>query len=175
MVHGFERNEHGHYIFELKGAERTGAAEIEWLIDAGYRISDFAKLCLASTKQDGYDAVHRLVEGQWYKIALMPNAVIKRDRYRTTANLRQKGSMFGYQQPLAGIIPRIREEVSDDRMKELGLRFITALHEPITDSFGEPHLLYSGRNVEGPLLGAGFGSPDLHWRDGATSAFLVAS
>ena len=112
----FEHNEHGHIVFEITGLDLTGAQEVERL--AKYRIGDYAKSCLTSTRSDGYDAKHRLVAGRKYRIVLLPGKHIARDSERTTANLRAEAAKLGYGQPLAGIIPRIRETISDKQMEE---------------------------------------------------------
>ncbi len=171
----FVKNEHGHYRLEFEGFDLTGEQEIERLAAAGYNIGDWARSCLTSAKPDGYDAVHRLIAGQRYKVALMPHTVIKRDSDRTTANLRKKASEFGYQQPLAGIVPRICETVSDEEMGQMGFIYIVALHAPITDSGGNPYVLLARRGGRGRWLGASWGRPDDYWDDRGASAFLVAS
>ena len=110
----FERNEHGHLVLTIAPLDLSGVQEIERLEGAGFRVGNYAKSCLASTKKDGYDAVHRIKDRQALKVVLVPGAEIKRDRDRTTEGLRKYAQGFGYTKPLGGIIPRIREAVSDE-------------------------------------------------------------
>lgn len=170
----FERNEHGHIVFTITGLDLTGEQEIKRLEDAGFRFSEYAKSCLSSTKKDGYDKNHRLVGGQKYKVALMPTREIERNSDRTTDALRKRGiEKYGYEKPLAGIIPRIREAVSDKQMEEMGFWYIAAPHDPINDSGGSPSVLCASRNGDGRWVGADLDLPDSYWFDSGAFAFLV--
>jgi hypothetical protein len=169
----FERNEHGHIVLTFDGLDLTGKQEIERLT-TGFRVSNWAKSCMLSTKKDGYDKNHRLVAGQEYKIALMPTREIERDSDRTTDALRKRGmQMYGYEKPLAGIVPRIRESVTDKQMEEMGFWYIAAPHDPIKDSDGDPFVLVAHRHDGGPRLSADFGRPGGRWGGLGAFAFLV--
>ncbi len=170
----FERNEHGHIIVSVTGLDLTGAQEIERLLAAGFRVSDWAKSCFLSPKPNGYDTKHRLVASQSYKIALMPTKEIEIAADRTTENLRNRGpELYGYGKPLGGIIPRIRERVSNTQMKEMGFYYIAAPHDPIEDSDGGPHVLRADRFVDGLWVRASFVRPGDQWGVGGAFAFLV--
>ena len=170
----FERNEHGHVVLSITGLDLTGEQEIERLIAAGFRVSDWAKSCLTSTKADSYEEKHRLVAGQVYKIALMPTKEIERDADRTTEALRKRGiEKYGYGKPLGGIAPRIRESVSDKQMEEMGSWYIAAAHDPIKDSDGNPRVLRSNRLDDGPWLLASIDHPVYPWDVDGAFAFLV--
>ncbi|MFA6278794.1 MAG: hypothetical protein WCS97_03320 [Candidatus Paceibacterota bacterium] len=172
----FERNEYGHIVFTITGLDLTGAQEITRLTDAKYRIGDYAKQMLTSTKPDGYDAKHRLVAGQSYMIVLIPGKEIENDSGRTTANLQKLGEKLGYDKPLAGIVQRIREAVSDKQMEEMGFWYIAGLHNPITGADGRPGVLGAGRDDDGRWLFGYWGIPDGHWDgDGAFAFVLPAS
>lgn len=168
-----ERNEHGHLVFTISGLDLSGAAEIIRLDAAGYRFGDYARSCMASTRSDSYDQHHRLEDGRIYKIALVPGTEIQKDSSRTTANLRKQGEKYGYQKPLAGIVPRIREAVSDKQMEEWGFWYIAALHDPITDSDGDPNVLNADRDGDGRWVFASWGQPDGQWDTYGAFAFLV--
>jgi hypothetical protein len=171
-----ERNEHGHIMLTIIGLDFTGEQEVERLEAAGFRVNSWAKSCLTSTKKDGYDNNHRLVAGQRYKVALMPTQEIERDSDRTTDALRKRGiERYGYEKPLAGIVPRIRETVSDKQMEEMGFWYIAAPHEPIKDSDGAPIVLYARRIDGGPWLVADWDHPDFHWDGRGAFAFLVSA
>ncbi|HEY4501734.1 MAG TPA: hypothetical protein VJJ20_01545 [Candidatus Paceibacterota bacterium] len=170
----FERNEHGHIIVTVTGLDLTGAEEIERLEAAGYVLSDYFKSCLLSKKKDSYDKNHRLVAGQSYRLALMPGKEIKRDADRTTDALRKRGmQMYAYGKPLGGMVPRIRESVSDKQMEEMGFWYITGLHDPIKDSGGDPRVLNSSRSGDGRWLGAVWVHPGNQWVDVGAFAFPV--
>jgi hypothetical protein len=169
----FERNEHGHIVLTFDGLDLTGEQEVERLIAAGFRVSDWAKSCLTSKMSDGYDKNHRLIAGQ-YQIALMPTREIERDSDRTTDALRKRGiEKYGYEEPLAGIMPRIRESVSDKQMEEMGFSYIAAPHDPIKDSDGDPFVLLAYRIDDGRWLYASWVPPGLRWLVNGAFAFFV--
>jgi len=170
----FERNEHGHIIVTVTGLDLTGVQEIERLEAAGYVLSNWAKSCLLSTKKDSYDKKHRLVANQLYKVALMPGKEIP-DANRTADALRKRGmEKYGYGKPQGGLIPRIRESVSDKQMEEMdGAWYIAGLHDPIEDSDGNPSVLYAYRDDGGRRLYAYLGKPGVQWSDNGLFAFPV--
>jgi len=166
----YKRNEHGHIVLTFDGLDLTGAQEIERLTAAGFRVSDWTKSCLTN----GYDKNHRLVAGQRYKVVLMPTREIERDSDRTTDALRKRGvEKYGYEKPLAGIVPRIRESVSDEQMEKMGFWYIAAPHDTI--NIGSPGVLSAGRYGGCRWLGAGRARPGCPWFDPGAFAFLVAS
>ena len=172
----FERNEHGHVVLTFVGLDLTGAEEVERLKVTGYRVGEHAESCLVSTRDDSYDLHHRLKAGRIYKVALMPGKEIERDSDRTTANLRERGMKhYGYGKPLAGLIPRVREVLSDKQMEELGILYASALHDPITDSDGDPRVLGADRNDGGRWVDAGWGDPDARWGDDGAFVFPLSA
>lgn len=167
-------NEHGHVTLTFTGLDLSGADEIERLVEAGYRTGDFAKSCFTSNRPDSYDGNHRLVSGQSYTVAFVPRREISRDRDRTTAGLQRHAvEKYGYEKPLAGIVPRIREAVSDQKMEEMGVWYIAALHDPIKDSDGSPSVLIAGRGGDGRWVDASWDGPGNQWDTGGAFAFLV--
>ena len=171
----FERNEHGHIIVTVTGLDLTGAEEIERLEAAGYVLSDYFKSCLLSKKKDSYDKNHRLLNGQSYKLALMPGKEIERDDNRTTDALRKRGmEKYGYGKPLGGHVPRVRESVSDKQMEEMGgAWYIAGLHDPIEDAVSDPYVLYAYRCGGVRWLLANLVKPGTRWRDLGLFAFPV--
>lgn len=168
----FERNEHGHIIVTITGLDLTGAQEIERLEAAKYRIGDYARQMLTSTKPDGYDAKHLLVAGQAYKIVLLPSKHITRDADRTTRNLCAEAEKFGYGKPLGGITPRIRETISDEQMEKMEFWYIVTLHDPISDAGGGPHVLSALRG-DGRWLNSYWVSPAHQWDGFGAFAFVL--
>ena len=169
----FERNENGHIVFTIIGLDITGAEEIKRIEASGYRIGDWARSCLTSTKADGYDKNHRLVAEKEYKIVLIPGKEIAKDSDRTTKDLQKLAEKYGYDKPLAGIVPRVRESISDKQMEEMGIWYIVALHDPIIGSDGDPGVLSSVRSDDGLWLSGYWDDPDDEWGDGGAFAFLV--
>lgn len=169
-------NQHGHLIITVTGLDLTGAQEIERLRAAGYRIGEYAESCLLSSASDSYDTNHRLVAGRDYAIALMPTKEIEDWRERTTANLRRRGiERYGYTKPLAGIVPRIRETITDEMMEQMSFWFIGAPHDPIKDFGGDPGVLYADRDGDGRWLDARWDHPGSLWRGGGAVAFFASA
>ena len=167
----FPKNANGHSIITVTGLSLTGQEEIARLEALGFRVGDYAKSCLLSTRNDSYDRHHRLVQGKLYRLAIVPGREVKRNR--TTKNLGDYAKGFGYGQPLAGFQPRIRETVSDDQMKEMGIDYIASLHTPIKDSDGSPDVLDSDRGGDGRWLHTDWGNPGGEWDDDGAFAFPV--
>ena len=169
-----ERNEHGHVILTITGVDLTGAEEVKRLIAADYRVSNYAKSCFTSTADDSYDARHRLVAGQQYKLALVLGKEISRDADRTTQGLRDHAkSKYGYEKPRAGVVPRVREILSDKQMEELGIWYAAALHDPIKDSDSSPRVLRADRGGEGRLVSASWVKPGSEWDGSGAFVFRV--
>lgn len=171
----FNHNKHGHAIITFTGNEFTGKQEIKRLEDAGYHLSDYAKQCFLSTANDCYDGNHRLLEGKSYTLALVPDKEIVSQSDRTTIALRKLGEKYGYGKPLAGHVPRIREVLSDEQMKELGIRYVVSLHEPIKNSDGRPLVLRAHRGDDGQWVGACWDRPGRRWSDHGAFAFPVSA
>jgi len=170
----FEHNKHGHVVLTFTGLDLTGAQEVERLESGSYRASNYAKSCFLSTQGDSYDLHHHLVACQTYKVALMPGREIESNSDRTTEALRRRGvEHYGYSKPRAGLVPRIRETLSDKQMEELGILYVATLHDPIVGLDGDPGVLGAGRNDGGRWVNANWDSSDSRWIDGGAFAFPV--
>ncbi len=169
----FGRNQHGHIVMTISALDLTGAQEIARLEASGHRVGDYAKSVLLSTSKDGYDHKHRLLAGQSYQMVFMPGKTIAKDSDRTTENLRKQGLAFGYEKPRAGIVPRIRELLSDKQLEEMGFWYIAGLHDPILDSDGYPCVLGVYRGGAGRWLNAYWDKPGDQWDGCGAFAFLV--
>lgn len=144
----FRRNEHGHVVLTITGNDMTGAKELEALklkipLD---QIYGNMLCCLASNKEDSYDSKHRLDCGSKYNIVLIPGEQVGDGNHRSSEKVCDYAREFGYKIPLAGIIPRIRELVTDDQMKDMGFFYIAGLHQPITNAERLPCVLRAIRN-----------------------------
>lgn len=169
------RNKHNHITFTISGLGLTGIQEIKRLETIHYRMNKYAEQVFTEKKLNGrnsYDTKHSLLANVAYNIVLMPGSEIVRDSDRTTANLLDCGEHYGYRQPIAGIVSRIREEVSDEQMKEMDIWSITALHDHILCADGFPYVLRSSRGGEGFLLVGYWSHPDIQWKSNDTFAFF---
>lgn len=163
------KNANGHYVVTISGLALTGTEEITRLESAGFRIGTYARQILTN---GDYDKKHRLEVGKQYQIVLVPGKEVTSNR--TTANLKAHAKKFGYIVPKAGIMPRIREAVSDKQMEEMGIWYIAGLHDSIKDSDGSPGVLGSDRYVDGLWLGTHWGRLESVWDDVGAFAFLVS-
>lgn len=167
----FDRNEHGHIVFTITGLNLTGAQESERLEAAGVYVSELAGPCLTSTNVDSYDKCHRLVDGKQYKIVLMPTREVEVESNRTIEALRKHGiEKYGYTKPLAGIVPRIRELLSDAQIQRMGFCDIIAPHDPIIGRA----VLRASCGDDKPWLCVGWDMSDSRWHDVAACAFFVS-
>jgi hypothetical protein len=106
----------------------------------------------------------------------MPGKEIEDGGQRTTQNLRDRGmNHYAYGKPLAGLMPRIREVLTDKQMEELGIAYVACLHDPIKNSDGYPDVLSTLRYGHGRHLGAYYVHPTYRWRDGGSFAFPVST
>lgn len=173
----FERNKHGHIIVTITSPDLSGAQEIERLEASGYRVGNHAKYCFTSSAKDSYDVNHRLVAGKVYKIALVPGKSVEFGSEHTTTNLRKLcAKKYGYGKPLAGIIPRIRETISDKQMEEMGIWYIAALHEPIRDFEGLSCMFGADRRGDdGQWVSAYCDCPGNGWPVAGAFAFPITA
>lgn len=169
----WERNENGHIGLSIVGLDQAGEAEVESLRRQKYNVGPWAESCFKSTNDDGYDSVHRLVPGQNYQIVLVPGKEIKNCANRTTKDLLALGERYGYIRPQAGIIPRLRERLTDKQLEELGWLYVVALHQSIVDKGGHPDVLGLYRDGNGRRVHADRNSPADQWDGGGAFAFLV--
>ena len=167
------KNQHGHYIITVTGLNLTGAEEETRRKSMGGEVSVYAHQVLTSTGPNSYDAKHRLEAGKQYQIAIVPGNLVSKNR--TTRNLQAYGASFGYQNVLAGHMPRIRETVSNKQMEKQmdGIWYIAGLHDTIEDSGGGPRVLCSDRFDGVSELDASWDDPGDEWSDGGAFAFLV--
>jgi hypothetical protein len=167
------KNQHGHYIITVIGLNLTGAEEEARHKNLGGEVGVYAHQVLTSTRPNSYDAKHRLEAGREYRIAVVPGKLVSKNR--TTRTIQSYGASFGYQNVLAGHIPRVREAISNKQMEEEmgGIWYIAGLHDPIKDSDGGPEVLCSFRDGGVPRLGASRGDPEDEWSGSGAFAFVV--
>lgn len=167
----FQKNENGHWTFSVTGMNLTGEQEITRMKEKGFRVSDYVSQVLTSTNADSYDANHHLEDDKEYRIVLVPGCEITENR--TTVNIQEYARGFGYEVPLAGVMPRIREVVSDKQMEQMEIWYIAGFHAPIKDTGGDSQVLNVDRNDDGQWLDANWDDPGCQWSDHGAFAFLV--
>jgi hypothetical protein len=140
----FKRNEYGHVVLTLVGIDLSGMKEIARLEGLGFQVTDPARSCFKTLGE--YDNTHKLTEGEKYKVALMPGSVI--DAGNTSFNkLRAHGmSVYGYGEPLAGLIPRICEDLTYTEIQRLGFLGLQCLHRPLKVTKGKDYVLCVGED-----------------------------
>lgn len=152
---------------------RTGEDWINHLEAKGDQLSSYAKSVLCSEK-------FQPTTGVIYKIAILPGLLWKKDGDRITKNIRQdayagiftKGQKLS--DPNAEVGCLIRDNFTDEEIEAMGLTWIVAMHEPIEDSDGYPHLLGANRCDVGRWLRAYYVRPGFGWVRASGFAFVVS-
>lgn len=147
----------------------TGPAWIKQLEKYGYRLGTYATQLLNSPEWEQ----HRLNKGETITVCITPNKELGLDEYMTTQQIRDYAKGKGYETPKAEVALLIREALSDDEMKELGVWYVTTFHDPIKDADGDPELLGANRRGGGQWLSAGWDGPGSQWDVEGASAFVV--
>jgi hypothetical protein len=163
----FERNQHGHVTLEITTLGLSGEEEVARFNapDTEFHLGSLAEEMLTSTATDGYDARHRVVAGQTFKVVFLPGNEIRHTDGRTTKNFDSLATKLGYGKALANAGLRVREAISDEQMGEMGFRYIATLHEPIMVR-GTSRILYSPRSDIGSdkFIDARGDNPGTQWR-----------
>jgi hypothetical protein len=151
--------------FEVTSHATTGA---EWNQLYGFKIGEIARSLLLSP---GF----KPTSGVTTKVAVLPGTLFA-DANRTTENIRAEADG----RDLAKIVINpevaclILEKFSEEDLKEMGLGWIIAMHNPIMGSGGSPRILGVYRLDGGCRLGAFYDGPDGRWDRGIGFAFVVS-
>lgn len=147
----------------IKGTELSGKKWLTRLEKGDYKISFYAKELILSKE-------FTPLPKKEYRIEL----ILGKDVIgKTSDEIRALALSKGYEMPTAEVALLVREAISDDEMKELGICYIASLHAPIKDSGGGPGVLYSSRSGGGRWVDACWGNPGGQWSDGGAFAFPV--
>lgn len=130
-----------------------------------YRVSDWAKQLLNSPEYEK----HRLKKGETIEVALVKHTDVGINP--TTKQIQDYAKKQGYGMSTAEVALLIREALSDKQMEDMGIYYISNLHDPIKDSGGRPDVLYPNRYGGGRWVGADWDFPDYGWVGGGASAF----
>lgn len=152
----------------LTASGRTGKEWVKHLEKNEYRIGSYAKELILSDEF----AAARGKKGTEYEIAIVPGKELY-ESYDTTASIKEKAAAKGWTIPTPEIALLVREALSDDEMKELGVWYVAALHDPIAGSGGDPGVLGAYRGGGGRWVGADWGYPLDEWDTAGAFALVV--
>lgn len=154
--------EDGVIYFSVTSDGSTGEQWISHL----ERHGDYAKQVLRSKD-------FKPTNGVTTEVAVLKGMLFS-DNDRITSNIRAEADKRKFKKPNAELACLIRVKFTDDEIKAMGLTWIVAMHEPIKDSDGDPHLLGVNRGGEGRWLSACSDWPDRRWDRELGFAFAVS-
>ncbi|MCR4322763.1 MAG: hypothetical protein NUV61_01615 [Candidatus Azambacteria bacterium] len=165
------REEDGVIYFSVTSDGTTGEDWIGRLEGNGFRVGDYAKQVLCSPDFKPTNGVT--------EIAVL-RGMLFADNERITKKIRAYAEAFKtpdkrkLSKPNAEIACLVREKFTDKEIEEMGLWYIVAMHEPLSDSDGDPDLLGASRYGGGRWLDACYDRPDSRWRRDGGFAFAVS-
>ncbi|MFA6554650.1 MAG: hypothetical protein WCS89_04070 [Candidatus Paceibacterota bacterium] len=160
------REQDGVIYFTLPATDgTTGSQWIDRLKKKGFRLSKWAKDILNSKD-------FKPTTGVVNEIAVLKGTLFKNNG-RITKNIRAMDDKRKFATPNAEIACMIREMFTDEEIKDMGLVWIVAMHEPIKDSNGGPNLLSADRAEDGRWLRTPCLSTIDEWRRERGLAFVV--
>lgn len=110
-------------------------------------------------------------EGVVYPIAVCPGKIIKPND-RITEKILKVAEAQGQLKPHWEVSCLIRDAFPDEAIKQMGLRVITTMHEPIIDSHDVPNLICAERGGTGGLVSADYGRSGGYWYSNVGFAFV---
>lgn len=146
----FQKNANGHFTFIIKGRHLSGVREVANMKEQDFLLNEYTERVLSDTRFNDYNTHHILEYEKEYQIVLLPGCEVKGNR--TVADVCGYAYSLGYQVPKAGIMPRIREVVSDKLMKRMSIRYIVGSHAPLRDKIGDTYVLSTCHTDEGSYL-----------------------
>ncbi len=143
----------------------SGRDDIMDLEKSSYRVGDWAKDVM---KQKAYVVSN----GKTYKPVVLCGEDFTDDE-RVTSNIRKVAKGMRLITPPAELARLLRKSVSDEKIAAMGLWWLIVMHEPITDSDGDPDVLGLNRRGGGRWLDACDGSSGDGWGRGCGFVFLA--
>ncbi len=163
------REQNGVIYFTLPPTDgTTGPQWIERLEKKGFQLSKWSRDVLNSPD-------FKPTTGVVNNIAVLKGELFS-DGNRFTKKIRAEGDKrkLKHGKDISPEIAcQIREMFTDEEIKEMGLVWIIAMHESISDSDGDLRLLNASRNDDGRWLYAYYGNPDYRWNRENGFAFVV--
>lgn len=153
------------FCFQVSSNGKTGA---EWSVSLqkqGFRVSSYAESILLS---DDFKPTN----GVTYEVVVL-KGISFASKNRVTKKIRAEATKSKLMAPNAEVVCLIRELLTDEDLKAMGLWYIVAMHEPIKDSDGDPFLLHAYRHDDGAWLHAYYGKPVDGWDEGGGFAFVA--
>ncbi len=160
------REQDGVIYFSVTSDGTTGKDWIARLKQKGFRVGNYAKNVLCSPD-------FKLPEGVTTEIAILKGMLFQ-DNDRITKNIRAEADRRMLTKPNAEVACLIREIFTDEEIKAMGLWYIVTMHEPIKDSYGDPHLLLARRDDDGRWLHTSCGKTGHGWYRDYGFAFAQA-
>ena len=160
------REEDGVIYFSVTSDGTTGEDWIKRLEGNGFRVGDYAKQVLRSPD-------FKPTNGVTTEVAVLKGMLFE-DNDRITKKIRAEADKRKLSKPNAELACLIREKFTDKEIEAMGLWYIVAMHEPINDSDGDPHLLYARRYDVGRWLNAYYDRPGDRWHRDHGFAFAVS-
>lgn len=154
----------GTITLEVASDGTTGSDWIERLEAAGNRLSKYAKQVLRSHE-------FQPTNGVVYNVTILPGPMFS-DEDRITKKIRLVALNRGLLAPNAELGCLLREYLTDEDIKQLGLWWLVVMHEPIEDSDGNPGLLSVRRRDGGQWLYTYSDDPDDGWFRGSGFVFV---
>ena len=151
--------------FSVVSDGTSGANWIKRLEDAGHDVCTYSKQVLLSPD-------FQPTFGVTIDIVVMKGTLFLNDE-RITRNIRAEAVGRRYVAPNLEVAYLISEKFTERQIMQMGLWGIVTMHEPITDSAGNPSLLYAHCNGKSLSLSARNDSPFPWWDDGEGFAFAV--
>lgn len=156
----------GVIYFSVTSDGTTGEAWIGRLEAKSFRLTDYTKQLLRSR-------CFKPTSGMTTQVAVLKGELFA-DKDLCTKTIRASATKRKWKKPNAEIACLIREKFSDKDLEEMGLQVIIAMHDPISDSVGDPLLLASHRYYNGRRLGTCFVHLDTRWRRDQGFAFAAS-
>lgn len=160
------REEYGVIYFSVTSDGTTGEDWIKRLEGNGFRVGNYAKQVLRSPD-------FKPTSGVTTEVAVLKGMLFE-DQSRITSKIRAEADKRKLSKPNAELACLIREKFTDKEIEAMGLIWIVAMHEPINDSDGDPHLLGASRDDDGRWLRAYRVRPGDGWDRGSGFAFAVS-
>jgi len=158
------REKDGVIYFSVTSDGTEGEDWIKRLEGKGFRVGNYAKQMLRSPD-------FKPTNGLTTEVAVLKGMLFE-DQSRTTKKIRAEADKRKLVVPNAELACLIREKFTDKEIEAMGLIWIVAMHEPVSDSDGDPLLLSATRDGVGQWLDAYFGLPGIEW--GREGGFALA-
>lgn len=152
--------------FSVTSDGTTGPEWIRRLEDKGLRVSDYAKILLKSTD-------FKSTSGVTIEVVVLKGELFSDDD-RITENIREEAKKRNLSTPNAEVACLIREKLTDDEIKDMGLWWIVTMHEPIKESISVPNLLSARRYDDGRWLDTSYDEPGHRWSCVSGFAFVAS-